>query len=486
MSKKAAKVEDIEQFAELALNGTHDAIIVTNLEHQIEWLNRGFEQMFGYPANQCLGKRPGEFLDGEETDKALREKVERAVSNREKMTTEILHYHADGTPVWVEKTLSPVFDTNGTHTHNMSISRDITKRRKLEEHSREVMENEDHRQHERKLLSQISEWLYSAKSLDELLKVVQRSMQTLLPEADGQLFIYSNSRDTLDLMAHWGTNEPHMHIDAEDCWALRRGRAYSFGTKAIEFACSHVESETIPYFCLPIIAHGETIGLLHLSFSAFDSDIVPREVAETFLNQRWELGLLCAEQISLAVANVQLRQELLDQSIRDPLTSLWNRRWFLDAAHKEIKRAERGDSPLSLISIDVDHFKKFNDHHGHDAGDIVLREVGVLMRAMFQTPLAPCRLGGEEFVALCPGLTHEECMSLANEFRIRISELDIVYGDGNLPRINISAGVVSYPDGGKQVIDIVKQADLALYRAKEQGRNCVVSARTLSEKVAAE
>ena len=368
----------------------------------------------------------------------------------------------------------------------MSINRDISKRRAMEEKTREVMANEEQRQHERKLLSQVSEWLYSAKSLEELLMVVRKSMHTLIPESEGQLYIYSNSRDTLDLETAWGDHQPHKHIDAEDCWALRRGRAYSYGTRAIEFPCSHVEGEDTPYFCLPIIAHGETIGLLHVAFSAFDRSLMSREMIETFLRQRWDLGLLCAEQISLAVANVQLRQELMDQSVRDPLTSLWNRRWFLDAAHKEIARAERQGTALSLVSLDVDHFKKFNDHHGHDAGDIVLREVGALMREVFTPPLAPCRLGGEEFVALLPGLDHDAALEIAERFRHALSELDLAYGDGKLPRITASAGVTSFPRCGGHVTDMLKHADLALYRAKDQGRNRVVSALEPEGRIAAQ
>jgi len=257
MSKiKKPMLLDENVFATMALNNSEDAILVTDINHVLVWVNRGFERLFGHRREDALGKTPGSILDGPETDMALRAKMERALTAREKLTVEILHYHSDGTPLWVEKTLSPIFDESGTHSHNMSIARNITKRRELEERTREVMENEDHRQNERRLLSQISEWLYSAKSLEELLMVVKRSMQTLLPEADGQLFIYSNSRDTLDLMSHWGTEEPKRHIDAEDCWALRRGRAYAYGTKAIEFSCSHTHSEDIPYFCLPIIAHG--------------------------------------------------------------------------------------------------------------------------------------------------------------------------------------------------------------------------------------
>jgi len=478
--------DEYRRYADLTLRHILDAVLVTDLDNNIVWVNTGFERMFGHRLDNIRGAPARGLLDGPETDAVARDRVLRATQGRETLTVDILHYTATGDTVWVDKTLTPIFDENGIHTHHMSINRDITERRLMEEKTCEVMANEEQRRHERKLLSQVSEWLYSAKSLTELLMVVQKSMHTLMPESEGQLYIYSNSRDTLDLKTAWGDGTPHEHVDAEDCWALRRGRAYSYGTRAIEFPCAHTENADTPYFCLPIIAHGETIGLMHVAFSAYDRAIMSREMVETFLHQRWDLSLLCAEQISLAVANVQLRHELLDQSVRDPLTSLWNRRWFLDAAHREINRAERQGSALSLISIDVDHFKKFNDHHGHDAGDIVLREVGALMREVFPPPLAPCRLGGEEFVVLCPGLTHGAAMDIADRFRIALSALDLTYGDGKLPPITASAGVTSAPDCGAHVEDMLKHADLALYKAKDRGRDCVVSAFSEKGQIAAQ
>ncbi|MEM9369439.1 MAG: diguanylate cyclase [Planctomycetota bacterium] len=484
--QKSSLVEDYRRYAELALRHTLDAVLVTDIENNVVWINSGFERMFGHRLETIIGRAAQGLLDGPDTDPEARETLMQAIKARQTVTVDILHYKLDGAQIWCDKTLTPIYDEHGKHTHFMSIARDITNRREMEEKTNQVMANEEQRQHERRLLSQVSEWLYSAKSLEELLMVVQKSMHTLIPEAEGQLYIYSNTRDALDLKTHWGDEPPHQHIDAEDCWALRRGRAYSYGIKAIEFPCSHVEGEDTPFFCLPIIAHGETIGLLHLSFSAFDRSLMTREMIETFIGQRWDLGLLCAEQISLAVANVQLRQELLDQSVRDPLTSLWNRRWFIDAAQRELKRSERAKQPMSLISLDVDHFKKFNDNHGHDAGDMVLREVGALLRQTFNQTLAPCRLGGEEFVVLCPGLSTEEAVEIANTFRLALSSREIAYGDGHLPRISVSAGVATFPEDGRRVDDLLKNADLALYRAKDQGRNQVVSVAELSGRIAAQ
>jgi diguanylate cyclase (GGDEF)-like protein/PAS domain S-box-containing protein len=476
---------DHGRFAELALRHSLEAVLVTDLENRVLWGNAGFERMFGHPVASVRGRPVSELLDGPETDPEARATLNAAIANRSTATVEIAHYRANGERVWVEKTLTPIFDESGRHINHMSIARDITERREMEERARAVMEKEERRQRERKLLGQVSEWLYSAKSMDELLMVVSRSMETLLPEAAGQLFIYSNSRDMLDLKTEWNGTGAHDHIDAEDCWALRRGRAYRFGINAIEFPCHHAADEDTPYFCIPIIAQGDTIGLMHL---AFDGCAAGEECGQTrsVLEARWELALLCAEQISLAVANVQLRQELLDQSVRDPLTGLWNRRWFLDAAHKEMKRAGRIGTELSLVSLDVDHFKLFNDHHGHDAGDIVLREAGALMRQMMPHPLAACRLGGEEFVILCPGLDHAQAIARANALREAIGRLEIPYADGILPAISVSAGVASLSDGFTQVDDLLRAADQALYRAKADGRNQVVSSRDMPRSVAAE
>ena len=478
---RAASDAGAEQrhFAELALRHSLEAVLVTDVNNRVLWANAGFERMFGHSAKVILGREVSGLLDGPQTDPTSRARLASAMENRTTLTVEIIHYRSDGTHFWVEKTLTPIFDDSGRHISNMSIARDISKRKRLEDRAQSLMADEELRQGERRLLSQVSEWLYSAKSMDELLMVVAKSLETLLPDAEGQLYIYANSRDMLDLHAKWGGANGPEHMEADECWSLRRGRAYAFGGRAIEFPCGHVTCEDTPYFCLPVIAQGDTIGLLHLAFTGLDPISTGKGNVKELLDRRWELALLCAEQISLAVANVQLRQELLDQSVRDTLTGLWNRRWFLDAALKEMKRAGRTGSDVSLVSLDVDHFKRFNDHHGHDAGDIVLREVGALMRQSLPHPLAPCRLGGEEFVILCPGLDHDGALAHAESLREAVAALKVPYAQGMLPPINISAGVVSLSEGMFHVEDMLKAADQALYAAKSAGRNQVVSARAL-------
>ena len=147
---------------------------------------------------------------------------------------------------------------------------------------------------------------------------------------------------------------------------------------------------------------------------------------------------------------MRLRHELHERSVRDALTGLWNRRWFTERAAREMVTAEREGAPLSLIAVDVDHFKQFNDRFGHDAGDLVLREVAALMQDLGQNGVYPCRLGGEEFTLLCVGLPVAGAVDLAEELRSRVAALELVSNGASLEDVRISCGVAAYPAGRQQ------------------------------------
>lgn len=465
-------------YAALIMRHSSDGIIITDPQRRAIWLNDAFTAMSGYSLEDLRGTEPGTLLQGRDTDPEAARAISQAASHRRDVRVEILNYARDGRPYWVDLRLTPVCDASGQLTHFISVMRDITERKDLERRNEEMSQAEEMRQSERQLLAQTSEWLYSAKSLDELLMVVNRAMHTLIPEADGALYIYANSRNTLDLATSWGTAPDFAtHIAPDDCWALRRGRAYAFGQKPIEFPCDHVHDSATPYFCLPIIAHGETIGLLHVSFAGFEEGGMLRHLRAEVLRNRWDLSLICAEQISLAIANVRLRQELHDQSMRDALTGLWNRRWFNDRASKELHHARADGNEIAMIMFDVDHFKSFNDSYGHDAGDLVLQEVGTLLRALGEPAAHACRMGGEEFVLLAPNMSGPEAATLADRVRAALSELSLKHAGAALPQITASAGVALYPHDGQSLDELMKATDQALYCAKDQGRNCTITAR---------
>ncbi len=334
---------------------------------------------------------------------------------------------------------------------------------------RDLLDQQLQMAREVQLLGELNEWLQSSRSLEELFDMVSRFMSHILPACEGSIYVYSNSRDVLDGHASWngGSHKDHIHPDA--CWGLRRGRTYSFGESEVYFHCEHIELvDERPYFCFPILAHGETVGLMTLRAVAGVS-------AEEFVAGR-KLSQMCAEQISMAIANVRMRDQLHDQSVRDPLTGLYNRRHLTECLRKMIGHSNSDGTPFSLVSIDVDHFKKFNDNHGHDAGDMVLRAVGTAMSQQCDGDETACRPGGEEFMMLLPDVPKEKVFDRAEKLRKTIEEVTVRYGEKALPRITISVGVSHYPDHGTMPQDLMRAADEALYEAKAKGRNQTVIA----------
>ncbi|MEX0305369.1 MAG: diguanylate cyclase [Leisingera sp.] len=344
--------------------------------------------------------------------------------------------------------------------------------RQIEERSakdHEIMANQMQLAREVKLLGELNEWLQSCRSLGELFEMVSEFMSHLLPDAEGSVYVFSNSRDVLDGCVSWNGGSHKDHIHPGECWGLRRGRTYEFGSTEVAFTCEHAEPhDGRPYFCFPILAHGETVGLMHLRAR-------PSRAGD-FADCK-SLAQMCAEQISMAIANVRMRDQLHDQSVRDPLTGLYNRRHMTDSLRKLIHASELRGTPLSVVGVDVDHFKKFNDNHGHDAGDMVLRAVGSALEKACDGDEVACRPGGEEFTLILPGVTPEDAVTRAELLRQAVEDITVRYGEKNLPTITISAGVAHFPKHGLMPQELLRAADEALYAAKAKGRNqiCIAS-----------
>ena len=333
---------------------------------------------------------------------------------------------------------------------------------------------EEARNTEEALLSGLNHWLHSCKAMQELNDVVCAYLMRLIPHSSGVLYIYNNSRDVLTPECSWNLDIQPCDIQPDDCWGLRQGRPYHFGSDGWLFECDHAKVNPLApsstrYFCIPILAHGETVGLLHIVPKCENADN-----PSNYCERRFSIACKCAEQISLAIANVRLRQELKTQSIRDSLTNLFNRRHFIERANREIGRASHTHERGSIIVLDVDHFKKFNDNFGHDAGDIVLKSVAREIVDHFRAEDVVCRMGGEEFAVLLPNAPADVAVRQTMELLAKIGAMKVRYGSETLPSITISAGAATYPEAGDTLHSIMQMADNALYQAKALGRNRVV------------
>jgi diguanylate cyclase (GGDEF)-like protein len=185
------------------------------------------------------------------------------------------------------------------------------------------------------------------------------------------------------------------------------------------------------------------------------------------------------ERYTLLLGNLRLRETLKIQSTRDPLTNLFNRRYMEEALEREARRADRKGASLGIIMADVDHFKTFNDSYGHEAGDMVLRELGAFLKKGIRQEDIACRYGGEEFVLILPDTSVENTRKRAEILRKAVKDGFRIKFRDNIFQITISLGAAVLPDNGLTPADVISAADTALYRAKAQGRDCVVVAEPL-------
>jgi diguanylate cyclase (GGDEF)-like protein len=185
--------------------------------------------------------------------------------------------------------------------------------------------------------------------------------------------------------------------------------------------------------------------------------------------------------MALALANLRLRESLRNQSIRDPLTGLFNRRYMQESLEREIHRANRDQSPIGVVMIDLDHFKNFNDTFGHPAGDALLRALAHLLQSHVRGEDIACRYGGEEFALILPHTSLDVTWQRAELLREKFKHLQPLHDGQVLGSITLSVGVAVYPAHGANGEAVLQAADSALYRAKHSGRDRAVTAPLRSQ-----
>jgi diguanylate cyclase (GGDEF)-like protein len=322
-------------------------------------------------------------------------------------------------------------------------------------------------------LAELSQLLQTCEVAEEAYRVIERAAPALLQRA-GALFVINSAGTAVERRARWGAfGDAHVSFQSGDCWALRRNRLHDTGPDPSAPHCAHLDGlDAGQSTCVPLIAQGDPIGVLSLIGTVPPSR---GDVAEA-REDRLRIVTAMGEQIALSLANLGLRETLRTQSIRDPLTGLFNRRFLEESLERECRRSVRAGRPLAILMLDIDFFKQFNDTFGHDAGDAVLREVGAVTRSVFRGEDVACRYGGEEFALVLSDTTAEGALQRANALRDRVREISMTFRRQTLGPLTISVGIATLPTHGVDGPTLIHAADLALYQAKREGRDRVVIA----------
>ncbi|MHB8069684.1 MAG: PAS domain-containing protein [Desulfobaccales bacterium] len=450
------------------------------LDGSVDTYDQKIEFMTGYPREEFESRRLKwtDLIIDADRDEA-KEIFVHALKGDKTYVREYRIKNKRGDIIWIHERGHILCNPDGQVQYISGFFFDITDRKELEatvaEQNAQLKEaNErlmvwskelEQRNTEISLLGQMGELLQSCNTIEEAYIAIKQSLQQLFPYDSGALYIFNPGRTLVEATAVWGETPPaEMVVAPDECWALRRGRPHGAVEIRAGFKCRHAGAENQAYICIPLVAHGEAIGMFHVLLDSPDP-------VQSAIKQ--DLAVRVSEYLGLALAKLKLQETLQRLSVRDPLTGLYNRRHLEESMERELRRAERQGKQVGVIMVDIDHFKRFNDTYGHEAGDALLREMGAFLQRHIRGNDLACRYGGEEFTLILRDVSTERTVQRAEQLREAVKQLKVLHGRGFLDPITLSLGVAMFPAHGATLLAVLQAADLALYRAKQTGRDRV-------------
>lgn len=316
------------------------------------------------------------------------------------------------------------------------------------------------------LVNKLNDMLQTCQTSSQAYFAINLIAKELFNEFSGALTILNLDTRHLEVVTQWGDDQAiKSKFEILDCCGLQSSQHYFLNDPTNYATCTHFNALPNSYICLPLMTQNQVMGLI----------IIHSSVKNIFSEDKIHLMNNFREVIQISLANISLRQTLYDQSIHDPLTGLYNRRYLDTTLPIELKRTIHEKNSLCVAMFDLDHFKNFNDNNGHEAGDEVLKFVSTLLSTNFRDDDIACRFGGEEFLVVMKNTR----LSLAFQRLLDIAEIikngKVYFNGQQLPQITVSIGVAEAPMHGDTLVEIIQAADEALYTAKKNGRNKVES-----------
>lgn len=464
-----------------------DAMLIINREGIITGVNHALEALFGYAQKELLGQKM-EILIPEPYRSQLPAHLENYFKpSRVRpmgINMELFGQQKNGRIFSVDISLSALTTSQGQFA--IAIIRDISARvqqtKLLQEKEKELTEannkleiekqSMDINNKKRLLLIEFSETLIACKKQDEIVVAISSYASKILDFSSGILYLFNSSHKYLEVTATWGNPDKYEKIIIqEECWAIRRGIIHETNSSEPGVTCGHIKNpkQDFSYICVPVTAQNEIFGLMYLEIEQARK---PGNSHRALLIEYHLLINMVSKAIALSIASINLRNLLRDQSIRDSLTGLYNRRFLDEFLMKQICYAKRQNTLLAIIMFDLDDFKKINDTHGHEVGDRILEKLGHLMTRLTRSEDVVCRYGGEEFVCILQNCSLILAKKRAEEFRQEVLHMT----KGSFPpAVTISLGISIYPSDGTMPNELIERADQALYESKKTGKNKVTA-----------
>lgn len=467
------KAEDPSALNEISREVAEEAPIIlwmTGPSGRHNYFNRRWREFTGLKeASDPEGKRWLEALHPDDRDRCL-QTILAALNDYQPMRLSYrLRDHA-GEYHWMLDMSRPCYASNGNFLGYVGAVVDISDQKKAEAELEGSNYNLKRANRHARLNREMNDHLQVCNDIREVHAVLSHYVPKLFSKSSGAVYMINESRSLVETVAQWGSfNAKDAVFTREDCWALRQGKTHRvIGQHGV--ICAHLSAcPPYGYICIPLISHGDVMGLLYLQSN----------YAEQMDDEyRYELAQNTAENLSLALSSFRLRQALRYQSVRDPLTKLFNRRYMSESLEREIARSRRNEQQLTVAMLDMDHFKRFNDTHGHAAGDVVLQTLARYLQSNLRSEDVASRYGGEEFTLVMMDTDRNSILRRVDELRQGVHKLQVEAHDQLLEGFTVSMGLAIYPDHGEAAQELLEAADRALYRAKQQGRDQVCLADT--------
>lgn len=451
-------------------------------DNKICYLNPQLSRMLGYDLERILNQPFYSLISERDREMAVQRYQDRMEGKQVPSRYEIALLHQSGSEIFVEVNAS--LTEYEEQTADLIFVRDISEQKRVRdeltaknqaleeavEHANQMKEMALQRARELETIQQASRVVSAVleqeetiqRILEQIERVVSYDSASVQLQQDGHLKVlgcrgFSHPDEIKGLLLPIAASNPGAIV-------FNSGKPLILADVQERFPSfrepphNHIHG----WMGIPLILKNTTLGIISLDSRQKDH----------FSDEDARLASVFADQVSIALENTRLFEEVQRLAIIDPLTNLYNRRHFYSLTQQEYLRCKRYGTSFSLIMIDVDHFKQINDTYGHLAGDKVLQSLADEFRQNMRKVDILCRFGGEEFIAALPETHVEEAFSLAERLRTRISSTMIKTDAGEVP-VTVSIGVAEFGRGCSTIDTLLDCVDKALYAAKSNGRNRV-------------